>query len=173
MPNSSRCALESKTVPCHLHQDEWPGGEKPGLHNLPSGGGCMRIFQASISVLNYDPSHLVWMQMDYVAPLAVILPIGFFHVHAKDVRVRSASAEPGGNLVPVPSNIITPKLPGLGQVDWGHFFSQLNEIGYQGPVCVEVEESRLRRFHRIVPGCVETVSYLPAKLYSLLRVKLM
>ena len=32
------------------------------------------------------------------------------------------------------------KLPGLGDVDWGRFFSVLTDVGYQGPVCVEVED---------------------------------
>ena len=34
----------------------------------------------------------------------------------------------------------TPKLPGLGDVDWGRFFSALTDTGYDGPVCVEVED---------------------------------
>ena len=36
--------------------------------------------------------------------------------------------------------IYTPKLPGLGDVDWGQFFSLLTDSGYQGAVCVEVED---------------------------------
>jgi sugar phosphate isomerase/epimerase len=34
----------------------------------------------------------------------------------------------------------TPKLPGLGDVDWGKFFSTLTDSGYSGPVCIEVED---------------------------------
>jgi len=34
----------------------------------------------------------------------------------------------------------TPKLPGIGEVDWGKFFSRLTDVGYKGPVCVEVED---------------------------------
>ncbi len=34
----------------------------------------------------------------------------------------------------------TPKLPGLGEVDWGRFISALTDVGYQGPVCIEVED---------------------------------
>ena len=33
-----------------------------------------------------------------------------------------------------------PKLPGLGDVNWGAFFSALSDTGYRGPVCVEVED---------------------------------
>ncbi len=34
----------------------------------------------------------------------------------------------------------SPKLPGLGDVNWGQFFSVLGDAGYRGPVCVEVED---------------------------------
>ncbi len=34
----------------------------------------------------------------------------------------------------------SPKLPGLGDVNWGQFFSILSDTGYDGPVCVEVED---------------------------------
>ena len=33
-----------------------------------------------------------------------------------------------------------PKLPGLGDIDWGQFFSVLSDVGYDGPVCIEVED---------------------------------
>jgi sugar phosphate isomerase/epimerase len=39
-----------------------------------------------------------------------------------------------------PLQFHTPKLPGLGDVDWGALFSVLTDAGYQGPVCVEVED---------------------------------
>ena len=33
-----------------------------------------------------------------------------------------------------------PKLPGLGEVRWGDFFAALTDTGYNGPVCIEVED---------------------------------
>lgn len=39
-----------------------------------------------------------------------------------------------------PNEYHTPKLPGMGDVDWGKFFSVLTDVGYRGPVCVEVED---------------------------------
>ncbi|MDH3711572.1 MAG: sugar phosphate isomerase/epimerase, partial [Cyclobacteriaceae bacterium] len=33
-----------------------------------------------------------------------------------------------------------PKIPGLGDVRWGDFFSALTSVGYRGPVCIEVED---------------------------------
>ena len=34
----------------------------------------------------------------------------------------------------------TPKLPGLGDVHWGKFFSALTDTGYTGDLCIEVED---------------------------------
>ena len=39
-----------------------------------------------------------------------------------------------------PNEYHTPKLPGMGDVNWGRFFSTLTDTGYKGPVCVEVED---------------------------------
>ena len=88
--------------------------------------------------LNYDPSHLVWQQMDCVEPLWEFRH-KIFHAHAKDVRVDRSRLNDVGVLAS-PLEYHTPKLPGLGDVDWGRFCSVLTDIGYQGPVCVEVED---------------------------------
>ena len=88
--------------------------------------------------LNYDPSHMVWQQMDYLAPLREFHD-RLFHVHAKDVRLDRHRLNEVGILAH-PNLYHTPKLPGLGDVNWGQFFSVLTDVGYTGPVCVEVED---------------------------------
>jgi sugar phosphate isomerase/epimerase len=88
--------------------------------------------------LNFDPSHLVWQQIDYVRPLYEF-PDRIFHVHAKDARVDKTSLDDVGVLA-TPLEWHRPKLPGLGDVDWGRFLSALTDIGYRGPVCIEVED---------------------------------
>jgi len=35
----------------------------------------------------------------------------------------------------------SPKLPGMGDVDWPSFFAMLTHIRYAGPVCIEVEDA--------------------------------
>ena len=40
----------------------------------------------------------------------------------------------------LPPGWCTPKIPGLGDVNWNSFFSALTDAGYGGPVCVEVED---------------------------------
>jgi sugar phosphate isomerase/epimerase len=81
---------------------------------------------------------MIWQQMDYVRPLREFKD-RLFHVHAKDVRIDRERLDDVGILAH-PSEYHTPKLPGLGDVNWGQFFSALTDTGYDGPVCVEVED---------------------------------
>jgi sugar phosphate isomerase/epimerase len=117
--------------------DEWPGGK-----NLAISPAVWRRMFAEIPSpswgLNYDPSHMVWQHMDYLAPIRDFAD-RLVHVHAKDVRLDRARLDQVGILAP-PNDYHTPKLPGLGDVDWGQFFSLLSDVGYDGPVCVEVED---------------------------------
>ncbi len=132
-----RVHIGIENCPMLFTADEWPGGK-----NLATSPAIWRrMFQDIPSPnfgLNFDPSHLVWQHMDYVRPLREFRD-RLFHVHAKDARVDRHRLDDAGILA-VPLEYHTPKLPGLGDVDWGAFFSALNEAGYRGPVCVEVED---------------------------------
>jgi sugar phosphate isomerase/epimerase len=117
--------------------DEWPGGKN--LAYAPT--IWRRMFEEVPSAsfgLNYDPSHLLWQQIDYIKPLWAFAD-RIFHVHAKDARVDRHRLDEVG-VLGTPLEYHTPKLPGLGDVDWGRFFSVLSDIGYEGPVCIEVED---------------------------------
>lgn len=126
-----------ENCPMFFTNDEWPGGK-----NLATTPAIWRRMFADIPSpnfgLNYDPSHFVWQQMDYLRPLKDFRD-KLFHVHAKDVRVDRDRLNDVGILAD-PLQYHTPKLPGLGDVNWGQFFSVLGEYGYRGPVCVEVED---------------------------------
>ena len=130
-----KIAIEN--CPMLFTRDEWPGGK-----NLARNPAIWRRMFDEIPSpnfgLNYDPSHLVWQQMDYVAPLDEFKE-RIFHVHAKDARIDRLKLDQVGILA-YPNEYATPKLPGLGDVNWGRFFGALTDIGYQGPVCVEVED---------------------------------
>jgi sugar phosphate isomerase/epimerase len=39
-----------------------------------------------------------------------------------------------------PSEWHQPRIPGFGEIDWGRFLGSLLESGYDGPVCIEVED---------------------------------
>lgn len=126
-----------ENCPMSFTDDEWPGGK-----NLAISPAIWRRMFAEIPSanfgLNYDPSHLVWQQMDPIAPLREFAD-RIFHVHAKDVRVDRHRLDDVGILA-TPLEYHSPKLPGLGDVDWGHFVSTLCDVHYRGPICVEVED---------------------------------
>ncbi len=126
-----------ENCPMFFTGDEWPGGKN--LAHSPA--IWRRMFEDIPSDhfgLNYDPSHMVWQQMDYLRPMRDFAD-RLFHVHAKDVRIDRDRLDDVG-IMATPNEYHTPKLPGLGDVDWGRFFSVLGDTGYDGPVCVEVED---------------------------------
>ncbi len=126
-----------ENCPMYFTETEWPGGK-----NLATSPAIWRRLFAEIPNenfgLNYDPSHFVWQRMDYLKPLREFAG-RIFHVHAKDARVDQDRLDDVGILA-TPLEYHTPKLPGLGEVDWPRFVAALVEIGYDGPVCVEVED---------------------------------
>src|SRR5262245_51122270 len=126
-----------ENCPMLFTKDEWPGGKN--LAQSPK--VWRRMFEEIPSPnfgLNFDPSHFIWQQMDYLRPLREFAP-RIFHVHAKDARLDRQRLNEVG-ILGHPNEYHTPKLPGLGDVDWGRFFSVLSDTGYNGPVCVEVED---------------------------------
>ena len=125
-----------ENCPMSFSADEWPGGKNLAI----SPAVWRRMYEDIDSAnfgLNFDPSHLVWQQIDCVGALTEF-GSRIFHVHAKDARIDPSIAEVG--VLAFPSSWHTPKLPGLGDVDWKEFFSTLTDVGYTGPVCIEVED---------------------------------
>lgn len=88
--------------------------------------------------LNYDPSHFVWQMMDYIQPLYQFKE-KIFHVHYKDIKLYENKLKECGTMA-YPLQYMSPKLPGLGDVDWGKYVSALTDIGYDGCSCIEVED---------------------------------
>ncbi len=126
-----------ENCPMLFTADEWPGGKN--LATTPT--IWQRMFEDIPSDhfgLNYDPSHMVWQQMDYLKPIRDFSE-RLVHVHAKDVRLDHHRLNQVGTLAH-PLLYHTPKLPGLGDVNWGQFCSVLSDCGYDGPVCIEVED---------------------------------
>lgn len=126
-----------ENCPMLFSADEWPGGKN--LATTPE--IWTRMFTdipSDFFGLNYDPSHMIWQHMDYLAPLRNFRD-KLFHIHAKDVRIDVHRLNQVG-IMAHPNKFHTPKLPGMGDVNWGRFFSELTDSGYRGPVCVEVED---------------------------------
>ncbi len=126
--------------PMLFSNDEWPGGK-----NLPISPETWRklfeLFPDGTVGLNFDPSHLVWQFID-VARAVRDFGKHFVHVHAKDERVDRERLHQVGIMG---LGWHKPKLPGMGDVNWGEFFAALTDTGYSGPVCIEVEDRAYER----------------------------
>ena len=98
---------------------------------------------------NFDPSHLIWQGVD---PVDFIRRFGnrIYHVHMKDAIVKLNGR----------SGILTSHLKfgdprrgwdfrsvGRGGVNFEEIVRALNEVGYQGPLSVEWEDSGMDREH--------------------------
>lgn len=133
--NNVKIAIEN--CPMIFTRDEWPGGQ-----NLATTPAIWRqlfeIIPGPNFGLNYDPSHLVWQQMDEVQPIYDFSE-KLFHIHLKDVKVYRDKLNEVG-IMAYPLEYHSPKIPGLGDVDWRGFFSALTSVKYRGPVCIEVED---------------------------------
>ncbi|CAN5431531.1 sugar phosphate isomerase/epimerase [soil metagenome] len=120
--------------PMLFSNDEWPGGK-----NLPISPATWKtlfeIFPNTVG-LNFDPSHLIWQFIDI--PRAVRdFGSKIVHVHAKDERVDRERLHHVGVMG---LGWHVPKLPGLGDVQWGPFFAALTDAGYTGCVSIEAED---------------------------------
>ena len=86
--------------------------------------------------LNYDPSHLEWQGIDYVAGVETYAK-RIFHVHAKDVTIDHAKLERVGCLA---RGWWRYSIPGQGEVNWGRFVGALRAAGYDGVLSIEHED---------------------------------
>ncbi|MFK7846960.1 MAG: sugar phosphate isomerase/epimerase family protein [Rhodothermales bacterium] len=126
-----------ENCPMSFTKDEWPGGKN--LATTPAIWRRMyEDFPTDHFGLNFDPSHFIWQHMDYLKPMGEFAH-KLYHVHAKDARLDQDRLDEVGTLAH-PNDYHTPKLPGMGDVNWGKFFSALTDTGFNGAVCVEVED---------------------------------
>jgi sugar phosphate isomerase/epimerase len=130
-----RIAIEN--CPMLFGPEQWPGGQ-----NLMTTPEIWRkifdILPSDNLGINYDPSHFVWQMIDYIQPLYEFKE-KIFHVHFKDIKLRTDKLRRFG-IMAYPLDFMTPKIPGLGDVDWGKYVSALTDIGYDGYACIEVED---------------------------------
>lgn len=136
----ARVQIGIENCPMLFSKDEWPGGRN--LAVCPSmWRRLFSEFSGKPIGLNFDPSHLVWQFIDTVR---CIREFGshIVHVHAKDTRIDADKLHEIGIHG---FGWHTPKIPGLGDVHWGDFFSALTDAGYEGAVCIEVEDRAYER----------------------------
>ncbi len=130
-----RIAIEN--CPMLFGREQWPGGQ----NLMTSPANWEKIFEILPNDnlgINYDPSHFVWQMMDYIKPLYQFRN-KIFHVHYKDIKLYEDELKKVGTMA-YPLDYMSPKLPGLGDVNWGKYVSALTDIGYDGFTCIEVED---------------------------------
>lgn len=130
-----KIAIEN--CPMLFDRTQWPGGQN--LMTTPV------IWKKVFDILpydnlgiNYDPSHFIWQMIDYIQPLYEFKD-KIFHVHCKDIKLDVEKMKRCG-IMAYPLEYMHPKLPGLGDVDWGKYISALTDIGYDSFTCIEVED---------------------------------
>ena len=130
-----RIAIEN--CPMIFSYDEWPGGTN--LASTPAIWDEMFSIVDSPSLgLNLDPSHLVWLMIDYervVRDYAGKL----FHVHAKDLEIDREGLYRNGT-ASLGMGWQVPRLPGLGEVRWDRFVAALYRAGYDSVISIEHED---------------------------------
>ncbi len=135
-----RVAIEN--CPMLFSVDQWPGGQ----NLMTSPANWRKVFEIlpyDNLGINFDPSHFVWQMMDYVKPIYAFRD-KIFHIHLKDVKIYKDQLDENG-IMGYPTTYMAPKLPGLGDIDWGKFVSALTDIGFDGCACVEVEDRAFER----------------------------
>lgn len=130
-----RIAIEN--CPMYFSKDEWPGGNN--LAGTPVIWREMfRLIDSAMLGLNYDPSHFVIQDMDYIKPIYEFRD-RIFHIHFKDVHIVREKLDEYGRFS-YPLMYMTPRIPGLGDIDWAAFCRALYDIRYDGAACIEIED---------------------------------
>jgi sugar phosphate isomerase/epimerase len=140
-----KIAIEN--CPMIFSNDEWPGG-----NNLAS---TPKIWRRMFEIipddnfgLNLDPSHLVWLMIDYVRVVREFKN-RIFHVHAKDLEIDHEGLYDNGT-ISLGMGWQIPRLPGLGEVDWSRFLSALYRFGYDYVVSIEHEDRKFEGTDELV-----------------------
>ncbi|KAA0224445.1 sugar phosphate isomerase/epimerase [candidate division KSB1 bacterium] len=118
---------------------------------------------------NYDPSHLGYQGVDYVAFLEKFGD-RIYHAHMKDVwwsPQMKLSGVFGGHLNFGDKNRYWDfRSLGRGRIDFEEIIRTLNRIGYHGPLSIEWEDSGMDREHGAAEACafVKKLDFKPSAL---------
>lgn len=130
-----KIAIEN--CPMLFGEDQWPGGQ-----NIMTSPVLWKeifdILKSDNLGINFDPSHFVWQMMDYIAPIYEFKD-KIFHVHFKDIKLFPEKLKRCG-VMAYPLDYMSPKIPGLGDINWSKFVSALTDIGYEGAAVLEIED---------------------------------
>jgi len=94
--------------------------------------------------LTYDPSHLVWQEIDYALALTE-WQTRIVHLRANDIVIHEDHLRRVGIHG---SGWWEYALPGLGQIDWPSLFTLLQESGYRGNIILGNRDARFAETKR-------------------------
>jgi sugar phosphate isomerase/epimerase len=136
-----------ENCPMIFSYDEWPGGNNLAWSPAIWDEMFTSIPDANFG-LNIDPSHLVWLQIDYER---AVYDFGerIFHAHAKDLEIRREGLYRHGTLS-AGIGWQVPRIPGLGEVDWSRFVAALYAVGYDHVLSVEHEDRKFEGTQELV-----------------------
>lgn len=140
-----------ENCPMYFTKDEWPGGNN--LASTPQVWDEMFAMGDNIG-LCFDPSHMILLGMDVVKPV-IDYKDRLFHVHFKDLQIDQDKVNRYGRFT-YPGLWHTPKIPGLGDVNFPKLISMLNQIGYKGACCLECEDRAFEGSLEDTKECIET-----------------
>ena len=135
-----------ENCPMIFSYDEWPAGNNIAWSPY--------IWRRIISTwgdtvgLNYDPSHLVWLMIDQERFIREFGP-HIWHVQAKDVEINRDGLYERG-ILSAGMGWQIPRLPGLGEADWGRIFAALWRAGYDGDVAIEHEDRDFEKTDELI-----------------------
>jgi sugar phosphate isomerase/epimerase len=98
---------------------------------------CARLPHANFG-LNLDPSHLVWLGLNYYELVPKYAP-RIFYAHAKDTQVF-ADKRDYYSFLNSQHTWWTYRLPGKGEIDWKRWANVLRANGYDGVLSIEHED---------------------------------
>jgi sugar phosphate isomerase/epimerase len=116
---------------------------------------------------NFDPSHFGYQHVDYVKFIRVFGP-RIFHVHMKDAwwghGDGTVGVFGGHTTFADPRRYWDFRSLGHGDINFEEIIVALNDIGYQGPLSVEWEDSRMDREHGAKEACefVKRIDFKPS-----------
>lgn len=143
---------EAERLGIKIVLEGWPG-PAPHYGTLGCTPETLRaMFEAVPSpslCVNYDPSHLVRLGVDYLRFLREFAP-RIAHVHGKDTVFLEEDvylygrhqAAAFGNSVKFSEGPWRYTIPGEGEVNWAAVAFELDRAGYTGAVSIELEDHR-------------------------------
>ncbi len=130
--------LTLENCPMLFSDDEWPGGNN--IATTPRMWRRILEQWGDTIGLNFDPSHLVLQMIDIRRFLREFGP-HVLHYQAKDLMIdRDGLYERG--IMSMGMGWQIPRIPGLGEVDWGVVHGELYRQGYEGDCIIEHEDRR-------------------------------